>query len=462
MKKLGNQTYKLEKNCYILGKSALVGNKEKFGPFGKYLKNVVEDDKMGEDTFEKGERRMLSKINDLAIKDSKLKVEDINLYLGGDLMNQIVSSNYSAEKLQIPFVGIYSACATLTASLGLAACLIESGAFSNILCSTISHFSSAERQYRYPLEFGNQRQCYSQWTVTGGGGFVLSTKPTNIIISKVCFGRVQDFGVVDIANMGAAMAPAACDTLCNFFDDTNSKPNDYDLIATGDLGKLGSDILRDLLEEKGYILEQNYLDIGHSIYSFDEESYQGGSGAGCSACILASYILENMRDRKFKKVLVVATGALMSTVSNQQGDAIPAVAHLIEINVVWGGCMFAALFMYVKVFVVGGLICMIGELIEIKTKITPARILVLFLMAGAILGGFGVYNYLIEFAGAGATLPITGFGNALARGAIEGAESNGLFGAIGGGLMATSAGVAVSIGLSYMISFFVSSKSKKN
>jgi len=334
MKKLGNQTYKLEKNCYILGKSALVGNKEKFGPFGKYLKNVVEDDKMGEDTFEKGERRMLSKINDLAIKDSKLKVEDINLYLGGDLMNQIVSSNYSAEKLQIPFVGIYSACATLTASLGLAACLIESGAFSNILCSTISHFSSAERQYRYPLEFGNQRQCYSQWTVTGGGGFVLSTKPTNIIISKVCFGRVQDFGVVDIANMGAAMAPAACDTLCNFFDDTNSKPNDYDLIATGDLGKLGSDILRDLLEEKGYILEQNYLDIGHSIYSFDEESYQGGSGAGCSACILASYILENMRDRKFKKVLVVATGALMSTVSNQQGDAIPAVAHLIEINVV--------------------------------------------------------------------------------------------------------------------------------
>lgn len=330
MKKIGSQTYELENNCFVLGASALVGNKEKSGPFGKYMKNVVTDDKMGQETFEKGERQMLSRINESAIKDAKLNKEQIDLYLGGDLMNQIVSSNYSAEKLQVPFVGVYSACATITGSLGLASCLIESGAFSNILCSTISHFSSAERQYRYPLEFGNQRQCYSQWTVTGGGGFVLSKKSSNVKVTKICFGRVQDFGVVDIANMGAAMAPAACDTLDNFFNDTKTEPSDYDLIATGDLGKLGSDILRDLLKDKGHVLETNYIDIGHSIYSFDEESYQGGSGAGCSACVLATYILEKMKNKEFKKVLVVATGALMSTTTNQQGDSIPSVAHLVE------------------------------------------------------------------------------------------------------------------------------------
>lgn len=337
MKKLGKHTYLIENGCYVLGEYSLVGQKEKQGPFGRYMKNVIEDDKMGEKTFEKGERKMLCKINEQTIKNANLTSDDIDLYLGGDLMNQIVSSNYSAEKLQIPFVGIYSACSTLTGSLGLAACLIETGGFSNILCSTISHFSAAERQYRYPLEFGNQRQCYSQWTVTGGGGFVLSKKSAAVRISKVCFGRVQDYGVVDIANMGAAMSPASAASLIDFFNDTKTKPDDYDLIATGDLGKLGSDILRDLLEKEGYMLGQNYIDIGHSIYSFKEESYQGGSGAGCSACVLASYILEKMKKGELKKVLIAATGALMSTTTNQQGDSIPAVSHLIELVYDEGG-----------------------------------------------------------------------------------------------------------------------------
>lgn len=332
MRKIGKYTLELENGCYVIGKSSLVGRKEKNGAFGNYFFNVVEDDKMGELTFEKGERKMLSVINDNAIKDANLTAEDIDLYLGGDLMNQIISSNYSAEKLQIPFVGIYSACATIASSLGIAACLIDGGGFSNILCSTISHFSSAERQYRYPLEFGNQRQCYSQWTVTGGGGFVLSKNKSLLKISRVCLGKVQNFGVVDIANMGAAMAPAACDTLCNFFEDTQTSPNDYDFIATGDLGKLGSDILRKLMEDKGFYLEQNYSDLGHSIYKFEEESYQGGSGAGCSASILATYIFDKILNGKFNKVLIIATGALMSTVSNQQGDSIPAVAHLIQIE----------------------------------------------------------------------------------------------------------------------------------
>lgn len=336
MKLVNKFVYEIEGNCGIIGFAELVGEKEKCGIFGKFFHDAVSDDKMGEKTFEKGERRMLKKICDSALKNSGLSANEINLFLGGDLMNQLVSTNYVAENLQIPFVGIYSACSTLTSSLGLAACLIESGAFSNILCSAISHFSSAERQYRFPLEFGNQRQCYSQWTVTAGGAFILANKKSEINISKICFGRVQDYGVLDIANMGAAMAPAACDTLCNFFEETKTKPQDYDLIASGDLGKLGSDILRDMMEKRGYYLSQEYMDCGHSIYSFDEESYQGGSGAGCSAAVMSAYIFRKMKEGKFKKVLVVATGALMSTLSNQQGDAIPSVAHLVELVRKWG------------------------------------------------------------------------------------------------------------------------------
>ena len=331
MRRLGKQTLLLDGDCFIVGRGSLAGKKEKDGNYKAFIKDFVEDDKMNEKTFEKGERKMLEIINQSAIKNAKVKTDDIDLYLGGDLLNQLVTSNYVAEKLQVPYVGVYSACSTITATLGLGAILVESGAFRNILCSTISHFSSAERLYRYPLEFGNQRQCYSQWTVTAGGGFVLSSKKSPYKISKVCFGRVQDFGVIDIANMGAAMAPAACDTLCNFFYDTNTKPDDYDLIATGDLGKLGSDILRDLMQKKGFELRENYADCGHTIYSFNEESYQGGSGAGCSALVLATYILDKMKDKTFSKVLVVATGALMSTITNQQGDSIPCVSHLIEI-----------------------------------------------------------------------------------------------------------------------------------
>lgn len=331
MKVIKKFVYELENDCYVLGSAELVGDKEKQGVFCKYFCDSVVDDKLGEKTFEKGERRMLERVCEAVIRKSKMSSEDVDLFLGGDLMNQIVSTNYVAEKLQIPFVGVYSACSTLTASLGVGALLIDGG-LKNILCSAISHFSSAERQYRYPLEFGNQRQCYSQWTVTAGGAFLIGNNKTDIKITKVCFGRVQDYGVIDIANMGAAMAPAACDTLCNFFDETNTKPSDYDLIASGDLGKLGSDILRDMILKRGYTLSKEYMDCGHSIYSFAEESYQGGSGAGCSAAVLSGYILKKMKEGMFKKVLLVATGALMSTITNQQGDAIPSVAHLIELE----------------------------------------------------------------------------------------------------------------------------------
>ena len=332
MKKIGCFCYELEKPCYVLSTSALVGAKEKNGAFKNYFCEYINDDKMGQKTFEKGEREMLFEINKKTLKDAQLTGVDIDAYVGGDLMNQIVTSNFVAEKLQIPFIGIYAACSTLTASLCVGSTLIESGGMNNVLCSTISHFSSAERQYRYPLEFGNQRQCYSQWTVTAGAGFVLSKNKSDILVKRICFGRVQDYGVIDIANMGAAMAPAAYDTLKNFFIDSKTKPCDYDMIISGDLGKLGSDILRELLMKDGFDLGVNYMDCGHSIYLFEEESYQGGSGAGCSAAVVSAYVLKKLKEKKFNKVLVVATGALMSTVTNQQGDSIPCVAHLVELE----------------------------------------------------------------------------------------------------------------------------------
>lgn len=332
MKRIGKQTLEIQDGCYIISRASLVGEKEKNGAFSKYMKDYMQDDKLGEDTFEKAERKMLEVVTKKAIKNAKLKMTDIDLFLSGDLTNQLVTSNYVAEELQIPYVGIYSACSTITASIGLASALLETGGFQNILCSSISHFSSAERQYRFPLEFGNQRQSYSQWTVTAGGAFVLSKKKSNLKVTKVCFSKVQDYGVCDIANMGAAMAPSACDTLCAFFKDTKTTPDDYDFIATGDLGKLGEDILRDLMHKNHYDLKQNYSDLGHSMYLFKEESYQGGSGAGCMTSVLATYILEKLEKQTFKKVLLVATGALMSTTTNQQGDSIPSVAHLIELQ----------------------------------------------------------------------------------------------------------------------------------
>lgn len=333
MKKIGNQTYAFASPVTISCAHALVGEKEKQGPVGKYFKDFFVDDTFGQKTFEKAERKMLLTAIEDMLKRNDIKTADVDIYIGGDILNQLVTCNYVAEQLQIPFIGAYSACSSVTESLGLGACLIDGGFCQKVLCSACSHFSSAERQYRFPLEFGNQRQAYSQWTVTGAGCFILDKNAKNLPkIVKVCFGRVVDYGVTDIANMGAAMAMAAVETLLAFLSDTHTSLSDYDLIATGDLGKFGSDIFRDMMEKNGHQVGNNYIDCGHLIYSATQECMQGGSGAGCSASVLAAYIYQKLKDKKFKKVLVLATGALMSTTTNQQGDAIPSVSHLIELE----------------------------------------------------------------------------------------------------------------------------------
>lgn len=331
MKKIGKSTFEFENDIYVSGSYSLVGKKESSGPFGKYFSDIIDDDTLGEKTFEKSERKMHEMAIRNLMKEENLKDCDVDVLLSGDLMNQLTTSNFSAREFDIPYLGVYSACSSFTEALLIGSTFIDSGACSKVIAAAGSHFSSAERQYRNPLEFGNQRQTYSQWTVTGMGVSYLTNKTNKNVpkIKRATIGKVIDFGIYDIANMGAAMAPAAMNTLIEYFRDTNTLPSDYDLIATGDLGKLGSDLLKDLMEEEGYHLGQNYTDCGHMIYSSLQNSFQGGSGAGASASVFNSYIYKKLENGEFKKVLLLATGALMSVTSNQQGDTIPGISHLI-------------------------------------------------------------------------------------------------------------------------------------
>ena len=332
MKKIGNATYKLAEPVYIIGAGAIAGAKEADGPFGKYFKRVAKDDTMGEDSYEKAERRMLEEVVFMAIKDANRREEDVDLFVGGDLLNQIVSANYAARAYDIPFLGVYGACSTMAESLIVGAMFIDGGFGKNVVCGTVSHFSSSERQFRNPLELGAQRQTYSQWTVTGAGATLLSKEGDGPKITHFTIGNVTDYGVKDIANMGAAMCPSSMISLVNFFKDTNTSPEDYDLIVTGDLGKLGSDILRDFMATKGYPLGQVYSDCGHSIFSNTQKTFQGGSGAGCSASVFNSYLIDKLRKKELKKIIFMPTGALMSTTTNQQGDSIPAISHLVVVE----------------------------------------------------------------------------------------------------------------------------------
>lgn len=325
-------TIKLNNKPRIISNYSLVGSKEGFGNFRKYFHEILDDDMLGEKSFEKSERQIAIRVIEGALRSANLDKKDIDLMLSGDLLNQIISSSFAARELQISYVGLYGACSTMALTLGIGALLVDGGYVNKVCCSTVSHFSSVERQYRYPLELGNQRPPTSQWTITGGGCSVLSNKGRGPFISAITFGRVIDFEVKDVNNMGGAMAPAAMDTLFNHFKNTKTKPEDYDLIVTGDLGKLGSDTLIDLLENKGIKLGSNYCDCGQMIFNDNQKTFQGGSGAGCSAAVFNSYILEKLKNKEYKKVLFAPTGALLSPLSSQQGDSIPGICHAIVIE----------------------------------------------------------------------------------------------------------------------------------
>lgn len=326
------QTIKLKNKVYLLAGYSMVGPLEGKGPMKDYFHYIIQDDTLKEKTFEKSERKLLQTIIKGAIERAGLTLGDIDFFFGGDLLNQIVSSSFTARELELPFIGLYSACATMAESLALAAIFIDNKLAKNVVAGTCTHFSSAERQYRFPLELGNQRPPTAQWTITGGGASIVSNIASKIRIVAVTFGKVIDYGIADVNNMGAAMAPAAAETISEHLKNVNRQSKDYDFIVTGDLGKLGSEILIDLMEHKQITLGKNYADCGCMMYDKTERVFMGGSGAGCSASILNSYLIKKLSNGEFKRVLLVSTGALMSTTSAQQGDTIPGIAHAVELE----------------------------------------------------------------------------------------------------------------------------------
>lgn len=331
-KRIGKQSIKLDTKPKIISTCSVVGPKEGAGPLGEYFDIVLKDDLNGQKSYEKAESSILYMAITECIKKVKLQESDINYLLAGDLLNQISSSNFAARDLDIPFIGLYGACSTMTESLSIGALIMEGGFANYIVAATSSHFSSAERQFRYPLEYGSQRHPTAQWTVTGAGAMTLGKTGNYPYITYVTTGKVKDYGITDANNMGASMAPAAIDTIKQHFQDTGRGPNDYDLIATGDLGKYGKDITLKLLKEYGYDIEKKYIDCGDEIYGSNQETNAGGSGCGCSAVVDCGYIYKNMLGGKLKRVLILSTGALMSTTSSLQGETIPGIAHAVAIE----------------------------------------------------------------------------------------------------------------------------------
>jgi len=332
IKKVGENTVKFTVPPKIISGYSIVGPKEGLSPFAKYFDYILRNDDFNEKTYERAERKMLEQAICGAIDKANLLSTDIDILLSGDLLNQIISATFSARQIQTSFIGLFGACSTMTESLAVGACLVDGGFANKVACATCSHFSTAERQFRFPLELGCQRPPTAQWTVTGAGCSIISREGKGHNISYATFGKVVDFGINDMNNMGAAMAPAAADTLKNLFNDTKTSPNDYDLIVTGDLGKLGSELLVDLLESYGFNLKENYCDCGQMIFSNTQKSFMGGSGCGCSASMINSYILRKLDDGDYKKIILMSTGALLSTTSAQQGETIPGIAHAIIIE----------------------------------------------------------------------------------------------------------------------------------
>lgn len=332
-KRVGNTVF-FENKVGILGFAATVGKKEHEGPLGSYFENYSDDEFFGQKSFEKAESELQRQTAERAIKNAGLTAKNIDIIFGGDLLNQCVGSTFGLRDMQIPFAGVYGACSTMALSLSLAALMLEGGFANYSAAVTSSHFCSAEKQFRFPLEYGSQRTPLAQWTVTGSGCAVLGRiAESSPKIKAVTIGKITDYGVTDINNMGAAMAPAAADTILNFFADSGTEPSDYDLILTGDLGFVGSKLLCEIMDMEDSPIWANHDDCGKMIFERkSQDVHSGGSGCGCSASVLCGKILPDMIAGKYKNILFCATGALMSPITTFQGESIPAIAHLVNIS----------------------------------------------------------------------------------------------------------------------------------
>lgn len=330
-KRLGRSTFRTDDPPSALGFAAAGGKKEGEGPLGGEFDLLNTDTSFGEETWEKAESRLQLDAVRKALEKAALSPKEIDLIFAGDLLNQCVGSTYGLRALEIPFLGVYGACSTMAESLCLASLFVDSRLAGQAVAVTSSHFCSAERQFRFPLEYGGQRPPTAQWTATAAGAVIVG-RGNGPYIREVTVGTITDLGITDMNNMGAAMAPAAASTFATFFKDTGTRPEDYDRIFTGDLGKVGSMLLLELLQEEGYDLSRNHEDCGLLLYSPEQDVHAGGSGCGCSASVLCAHILPRLRKGEYKEVLFAATGALMSPTLVQQGESIPGIAHLIHFS----------------------------------------------------------------------------------------------------------------------------------
>ena len=354
-KKIGKQTVTFDTCPYIIGSAAVVGKKEGEGPLRDSFDMILEDDMFGEKTWEKAESKMLKEAMLAALQKSGKEKKYIDLVLSGDLLNQLMSSSFMARDLHLPFLGLYGACSTMTESLLLGAMLTDGGFAHNIIVGASSHFCTAERQFRMPVEHGNQRPPSAQWTATAAGAMVVSEKMAdlsqvgaldgkkaaepvslkNIKVDCGTIGKIIDAGVKDANQMGSAMAPAAVDTILNHLEDTGRKLDYYDLVLTGDLGYIGKDIAADLLKDAGLdpaAVNQRYDDCGTMLFYREEQDvHGGGSGCGCSASVFSGNILRRMRCGELSRVLLISTGAMLSTISPFQGESIPGIAHAVSL-----------------------------------------------------------------------------------------------------------------------------------
>ncbi len=333
MKKVGKQTIIFDTPPTILECSSIVGPKESNGPLNKYFDKALDDEFWGEKSWEKAESKIIRETVLSVINKSGLPAKDIEYMFAGDLLNQCISSSFGLRDVGIPFFGIFGACSTFVESMSLSAILTESVA-NTTLFATSSHFCSAEKQFRFPLELGTQRPQSSQWTVTGSGAGILSKTGNGPYITSITTGKIVDMGIKDANNMGAAMAPAFVDTLHAHLSDTNRTSDYYDLIISGDLGHIGKNIAIELSKKLGHNIKNNYDDCGVLIFDKDsQDTHSGGSGCGCCASVFSGYLFNLLKTNKIKNILLIATGALMNSTSTQQGETIPGIAHAVSIEI---------------------------------------------------------------------------------------------------------------------------------
>ena len=329
----GVQSIQFQDAPYIISTGSVVGKKEGEGPLGKLFDQVCEDNLFGAKTWEEAESNMQKEACLLALGKAGAKAEDVRYLFGGDLLRQGIATSMGVEALQIPMFGLYGACSTAGEALALGSMSVAAGYGECILAVTSSHFGSAEKEFRFPLGYATQRPLSAQWTVTGSGAFLLGTKKSHVKISGVTVGKIVDFGLKDSQNMGACMAPAACDTILQNLKDFGRQETDYDRIVTGDLGYVGQTILFDLMRSRGKDIKNVHMDCGMLIFDQQtQDTHAGGSGCGCAATTLSAYLLPKLESGEWKRILFVPTGALMSTVSFNEGQSVPGIAHAIVLE----------------------------------------------------------------------------------------------------------------------------------